>query len=333
MKALHLTTLLPGPQALAVSTLPSPTPSSTQYLIAIRASACNFFDLLQIRGKYQHQPALPWVAGSEFSGVVLSCPAGGMYPVGTRVFGAAQGAFATRVCADEASLRPVPEGWGFRDAAGLFVTAPTSYAALVTRAQVQPGEWVLVHAGAGGVGLAAIQIVKALGAKVVASASTAEKRNVCVRFGADATVDYSDDGWVKSVMGITGGKGVDVVYDPVGLVEKSLSACNWNARVLVVGFAGGKIENVKTNRVLLKNVSVMGIHWGMYAKKEPQTVQTTWDGIFKLVKEGKFRGTVFDGEIFMGLGEIGRALEWLEGRKTWGKVVVEVDDEDDKAKL
>jgi len=237
---------------------------------------------------------------------------------------------------DEAALKPVPEGWGFKDAAGLFVTASTSYAALVTRAQVKAGEWVLVHAGAGGVGLAAIQIAKALGAKVIASASTAEKRDVCTRFGADATVDYSDDGWVKEVIRLTAGRGVDVVYDPVGLVEKSLSACNWNARVLVVGFAGGRIEKMRTNRVLLKNVSVVGIYWGMYAKKEPETVPKTWDGIFKLVKEGKFKGTVFDGEVFKGLKEVGRALEWLEGRKAWGKVVVEIDDDDDdgeKARL
>ncbi|KAA8909519.1 NADPH2:quinone reductase [Sphaerosporella brunnea] len=335
MKALQVTAYLPGPSALQVSTQPDPVPTADQYLISIRATACNFFDLLQIRGKYQHQPPLPWIAGSEFSGVVISAPKSTvrpLFPVGTRVFGAAQGGFATKVCAKEESLRPVPEGWSFKDAAGLFVTAPTSYAALVTRAKVQRGEWVLVHAGAGGVGLAAIQIAKGLGAKVVASASTEEKLEVCRRFGADAVVDYSRDGWVKEVNTLTGGQGVDVVYDPVGLVAKSLSCCNWNARVLVVGFAGGRIEEVKLNRVLLKNVSVVGIHWGLYATREPETVTTTWEGIFELVRKGQFKGTVFDGETFKGLKEVGRALQWLEGRRTWGKVVVEVDDEDEEKK-
>ncbi|CCX17475.1 Similar to Quinone oxidoreductase-like protein 2 homolog; acc. no. A7RK30 [Pyronema omphalodes CBS 100304] len=332
MRALHLTTLLPGPSALQVTTQPDPIPSKNEYLISIRASAANFFDLLQIRGKYQHQPKLPWIAGSEFSGVVISAPSGGKYPVGTKVFGAAQGAFATKVCAREETLLPVPEGWGFKEAAGLFVTAPTSYAALVTRAQLKKGETVLVHAGAGGVGLAAIQIAKAYGARVIASAGSEEKRGICKEFGADEVVDYREKEWVKVVMKLTGGKGVDVVYDPVGMVNQSLSCTAWNGRILVVGFAGGKIEEVKANRVLLKNVSVVGIHWGMYAKNEPEMVPITWKGIFDLIKQGKFRGTVFSGQ-YTGLKEMARALEDLETRKTWGKVVVDVPEEEEKARL
>lgn len=333
MKALQVAAYLPGPSALTVTTQPDPIPSPTQYLISIRASACNFFDLLQIRGKYQHQPPLPWIAGSEFSGIVLAAPKNAKYPVGSSVFGASQGGFATKVCAEEQSIRPVPKGWSHTDAAGLFVTAPTSYAGLVTRAGLKAGETVLVHAGAGGVGLAAIQVGKALGARVIASASTAEKREVCLAYGADAVVDYSDDGWVGKVNELTAGKGVDVVYDPVGLVAKSLSCCAWNARVVVVGFAGGSIEALKTNRVLLKNVSIVGLHWGMYAKNEPAVVGETWDGIFELVKQGKFRGTVFDGKVFRGLGSVGEALEWLGSRKTWGKVVVEVGEEEERARL
>lgn len=165
------------------------------------------------------------------------------------MFGASQGAFATKICVEENNIRRIPEGWSFRDAAGLFVTAPTSYAALVTRAGVRAGETVLVHAGAGGVGLAAIQIAKALGARVLASAGSEEKRRVCVDFGADGTVDYTRPDWVERVNELTGGRGADVVFDPVGLVGRSLSCTARNGRVLVVGFAGGRIEEVKMNRV------------------------------------------------------------------------------------
>ena len=153
--------------------LDDPVPQSDQYLIQVHASATNFFDLLQIRGKYQHQPPLPWVSGSEFSGVVLETPAardggeGAAFRKGDRVFGAAQGGYATRLCATQEQLRPMPKGWGFFESAGLFVTAPTSYAGLVTRAGVKRGDYVLVHAAAGGVGLAAVQIAKAFGATAV----------------------------------------------------------------------------------------------------------------------------------------------------------------------
>jgi NADPH2:quinone reductase len=149
-----------GPSDLHVTALPDPTPSPNQYLIAIHATATNFFDLLQIRGKYQHQPPLPWISGSEFSGTVISSPSSSSspkYKPGDRVFGASQGGYATKICALEAALKPVPADWSFVEAAGLFVTAPTSYSALVNRAGIKKGDYVLVHAAAGGVGLAAVQ--------------------------------------------------------------------------------------------------------------------------------------------------------------------------------
>ena len=149
-----------GPRDLVVSTLPDPTQGRDEYLIAVHASAANFFDILQIQGKYQHQPPFPWISGTEFAGVVVATPPASKkpkFPCGSRVFGAHQGAYATKVCAKEAALFPVPDGWSFEDAAGLFVTAPTSYGALVVRAGVKRGDWVLVHAAAGGVGLAAVQ--------------------------------------------------------------------------------------------------------------------------------------------------------------------------------
>lgn len=216
----------------------------------------------------------------------------------------------------------------------LVQTAPTSYAALLIRAKLLPGETVLVHAGAGGVGLAAIQIAKAAGATVIATASTPAKLAICVSFGADHVIDYSATSgsgpeWPKRVLGLTGGKGVDVVFDPVGLIESSLKCIAWCGRLLVIGFAGGKIEKVAMNRVLLKNVSVVGIHWGLYADKERKagTVDRVWAGLMSLVQEGKFRPTVFKGKVgeeFVGLKSVGRALEALGKRETWGKVVVSV---------
>ncbi|KFX97125.1 hypothetical protein V490_02950, partial [Pseudogymnoascus sp. VKM F-3557] len=276
----------------------------------------------------QNQPPLPWISGSEFAGVITALPTAPSSPpkfkLGDRVFGAAQGGFATHVLAPEGSLRAVPRGWSFDDAAGLFVTAPTGYGALVTRANVQPGEWVLVHAAAGGVGLAAVQVAKARGAKVIATAGTAAKLAVAKSFGADYGVDYGDKKWTEEVMKITGGKGVDVVFDPVGMVDISLKCTAWNGRIVVVGFAAGKIEKVAMNRVLLKNVSLVGLHWGRYIKEEPPMVEEVWAGIFDMIEKGQFRGTVFRDHEYVGLETVPAALEALGSRGTWGKVVIKV---------
>lgn len=320
-----------GPDELKVTDLPDPVPKPDQYLIAIHASATNFFDLLQIAGKYQHQPPLPWVSGSEFSGVVLKTPSGNSSPkfkVGDRVFGASQGGYATKVCAPEHSLKPVPEGWGFVEAAGLFVTAPTSYGALVIRAGVKKGDWVLVHAAAGGVGLAAVQIAKAFGATVIATAGTQHKLDVAKQFGADYVIDYKDTTWPDKVKKLTPkNRGVDIVYDPVGMIDKSTKCIAWNGRLLVIGFAAGQIEKVAMNKVLLKNISIVGLHWGAYAINEPQTINVVWDGIFDLIAQKKFRGTVFTDREFVGLESVPEALKSLGSRGTWGKVVVKVPQE------
>ncbi|KAI1499047.1 hypothetical protein F5X99DRAFT_411518 [Biscogniauxia marginata] len=330
MRGIQVTEYVKGPKELKVTDLPDPTPAPDQYVIEVHAAATNFFDILQIQGKYQNQPPFPWVSGAEFSGVVLSTPSNPgssppRFPVGSRVFGGSQGAYATRVCAAEHQLLPVPAGWSFADAAGLFVTAPTSYGALVLRAGVKPGDVVLVHAAAGGVGLAAVQVAKALGATVVATAGTPRKREVARRFGADHAVDYGAADWPEQVRRLTpAGRGVDVVYDPVGLVDRSTKCVAWNGRILVVGFAAGGIEKLALNKVLLKNISVVGIHWGAYARFEKQSVPLVWEGIGALIREGKFRGTVFADKEFVGLESIPDALLALGGRETWGKVVVKI---------
>lgn len=327
-----------------MTTVPTPSPAADKYLIEIHSAGTNFFDILQIQGKYQHQPPLPWVGGAEFAGTIAATPTSSASPrfkVGDRVFGATQGAYATHVLAPEQALLPVPNGWSFEDAAGLFVTAPTSYGGLVHRAGVKQGDWVLVHAAAGGVGLAAVQIAKAHGATVIATAGTARKREIARDFGADYVIDYSDKNWPEVVKKLCAEKrtgngkgGVDIVYDPVGMIETSLKCVAWNARLLVIGFAAGKIEKVALNRVLLKNVSIVGLHWGQYAKFETETVASVWKGIFDLVAQGKFRGTAFTDESFVGLESVPRALKALGGRETWGKVVVNVvGNEKAKSKL
>ncbi|KAL3472423.1 hypothetical protein BJX99DRAFT_235515 [Aspergillus californicus] len=337
MRAIQVKKYVKGPLDLQVATLPTPTPSPTSYLIEIHSAGTNFFDLLQIRGKYQHQPPLPWIGGAEFAGKIAALPTQGgpfKYSIGDRVFGATQGAYATHVLAAEQTLLPVPSGWSFEDAAGLFVTAPTSYGGLVHRANLKSGEWVLVHAAAGGVGLAAVQIAKARGATVIATAGTERKREVARAFGADYVIDYSNKAWPETVKGLcakhrsgNGKAGVDIVYDPVGMIDASLKCVAWNARLLVIGFAAGSIEKVALNRVLLKNVSIVGLHWGQYARFEKEAVDLVWKGIFDLIAQRKFKGTAFTDESFVGLESVPKALQALGGRETWGKVVVKVIDD------
>lgn len=237
-----------------------------------------------------------------------------------------------------------------------MVTAPTSYAGLVTRAGVQKGDplyyqpssstllnpanprhsgdWVLIHAAAGGVGLAAVQIAKAFGATVIATAGTTAKLSVARSFGADHLISYRDADWPDQVKKLTpAGRGVDIVYDPVGLIEKSTKCTAWNGRLLVIGFAAGQIEKVATNRMLLKNISVVGLHWGVYAVNEPDTVEEVWKGLFALMDSARFKPYCFTDLEFVGLEGVPAALTALGDRHTWGKVVVRVPQQEGASKL
>ncbi|KAJ4146517.1 hypothetical protein NW754_001982 [Fusarium falciforme] len=308
MRGIQIKEYLKSPDQLVVSDLPDPAPKDDAYLIQVHAAAANFFDILQIQGKYQNQPPFPWVAGAEFAGTVISAPRNNPNP--------------------QESLLPVPDGWSFQEAAGLFVTAPTSYGALVVRAGVKKGDYVLVHAAAGGVGLAAVQVAKAFGATVIATASTQHKLDIAKSFGADHVVSYNDPSWPAKVKALTPkSRGVDIVYDPVGLVDLSTKCTAWNGRILIIGFAAGKIEKVAMNKVLLKNISLVGLHWGAYSIHEREMIPKVWQGIMDLVKEGKLRGTEYTDQEFVGLENIGPALKALGGRGTWGKVVVKIPEE------
>ncbi|GAA6033248.1 hypothetical protein JCM8097_003015 [Rhodosporidiobolus ruineniae] len=315
-----------------------PTPGPDEVLVDVHYAGLNFFDLLQIEGKYQHKPPFPYIAGAEFSGVVSAnspIPDGcDFVPGKTRVFGAGQGAYAEEIAVDWRKILTVPDKMGLAEAAGLYVTYPTSYAGLVNRAQTQEGEWVLVHAAAGGVGLAAVQIARALGARVIATASSQRKLDVAKRHGAEFGVDYTKEGWQKEVMKITEGHGVDVVYDPVGLINPSLKCIAWNGRLVVVGFAGGTIEKIPANLLLLKNVAVTGVHWGAYVKNEPNAIPEVWSSLLSLFDSGKVKGIVYD-EVFGGLEAVPKGLRALGKRETWGKAVVRVreEKEEGRAKL
>ncbi|KAG8680971.1 hypothetical protein FRC09_017846 [Ceratobasidium sp. 395] len=336
MKAIVISGYAHPTQQPVTHKAPEPMPAADEVVVEVYAAALNFFDILQSQGKYQNQPPFPFVLGAEFAGVITSSspiPNGCPFKPGDRVFGSAQGAYAERVAAKWQSLHPIPAGFGFEQAAGLFVTWPTSYEALVGRAQLQPGEWCLVHAAAGGVGLAAVQIAKALGARVIATAGTEEKLQVCKSLGgADEVLNYTKPGWQKRVLELTNGKGVDVIYDPVGLIKDSLKCIAWKGRAIVVGFAAGQIEKVPMNLVLLKNISIVGVHWGAYMKHDIGHVPSVWKALFELFESGKVKPVVFS-EVYRGLDNVSKGLVDLEKRKTWGKAIVQVKNETTPAKL
>ncbi|HZR84972.1 MAG TPA: zinc-binding dehydrogenase [Candidatus Binatia bacterium] len=202
------------------------------------------------------------------------------------------------------------------------IVYPTSYAALVFRAGLSPGEWLLVHAAAGGVGIAAVQIGKALGARVIATAGGADKLEVARRAGADVAIDYREADWVDKVKQATAGHGADVIYDSVGgdVTDASLKCIAWNGRLLVIGFASGRIPEVKLNRVLLKNISLVGLHWGAHQMNEPARIPETFRGLFDLYDQGKIDPLIFPQRF--ALADLPAALAALGSRKTYGKVIV-----------
>ncbi|TBU39092.1 alcohol dehydrogenase [Dichomitus squalens] len=315
---------------------PEPKAGPGQVLVDVYSAGLNYFDLLQSQGKYQNQPPRPFVLGSELSGRISSnspIPDGCPFRAGDRVFGAAQGAFGEKVAVAWQSLVPLPDNMTYDQGAGLYVTWPTSYEALVGRAELKAGEWVLVTASAGGVGIAAVQLAKALGAKVIAAAGSQEKIDVSIQQGgADYGVNYSKEGWQKEVLKLTGGKGVDVIYDPVGLIRDSLKCIAWKGRAIVVGFAAGEIEKLPLNLVLLKNIAITGIHWGAYTKNEPERVPVVWKELLELFSSGRVKPVVYP-ETFP-LDRVADGLVAIEQRKTWGKVIAYVrESPQNKSKL
>jgi NADPH2:quinone reductase len=311
------------PAELRVSEAPEPTLRPGALAVDVRAAGCNFFDILMVQGRYQVKPPFPFVPGAELAGVVTAVGEGVRgFAVGDRVLaGAGQGAFAERAVVSASAAHELPAGMSFAEGAALPTIYPTSYAGLVYRARLVQGETLLVHAAAGGVGSAAVQIGRALGARVIATASGAEKLKIAREAGADVAIDYTREDWVARVLEETGGRGADVIYDSVGgdVFDKSLKCIAWNGRLLVIGFAGGEIPSVKANRILLKNIAVVGLHWGAYAKFEPERIPETYRALFDLYARGEIRPLIYRE---YPLAEVAAALAALGSRQSWGKVIL-----------
>ncbi|KAG2150582.1 hypothetical protein DEU56DRAFT_869378 [Suillus clintonianus] len=315
-----------------VDDAPEPEATGDEILVDVFSSALNFFDILQVQGKYQVKPPFPFILGAEFAGEVAQgspIPEGCPYKPGDRVFGTAQGCFADKLVVKWQAVVRLPDNLTFDQGAGLHITWPTSYEALFGRAQLKPGESILVHAAAGGVGIVAVQLAKALGATVIAAAGSQSKLDICKTYGgADYTVNYLEKDWQKEVLRITSGKGVDVVYDPVGRIAESLKCIAFKGRAVVIGFTGGQIEKLPLNIVLLKNVTIMGLHWGLYTHKEPSRIAIVWEELLRLFASGRMKPILYD-KIFS-LDEVVVGLDALEKRRTWGKAIVRIKDENQR---
>ena len=298
-------------------------PGAGQLKIRVEGAGLNFPDMLCIQGKYQVKPPLPFTPGAECSGIVEECgPGCKLFKPGDRVMGiATQGAFAEQMILEEKQAYPVPEEFPVEHAAGFLMTHQTSYFALVHRTSIKPGETLLVHGGAGGVGTTAIQIGKALGASVLATAGTEEKLEICRQCGADQVLNYSRDDFVEAVKEWTGGRGADVIYDPVGgeVLERSTKCIAWEGRLLVIGFAGGTIPKLAANRILLKNISVVGLFWGNYIMHNPDLIRETQQKLYTLYEQKKIRPVIHEARP---MDQLLDALDLLNERRINGKLVL-----------
>lgn len=314
---------LGGPAALEREEIDSTAPGPGEVLIDVEAIGCNFFDILITQGKYQVRPDLPFAPGAEVAGVVRDTGEGvERFAVGDRVSALLEyGGFASTVAAPAERVFPIPLEMSFEQAASLGLVYQTSYVALVNRANLAAGETLLVHAAAGGVGLSAVQLGVALGARVIGTAGSPDKLELVRRHGAEAVINYREEDFVERVKELTGGRGADVIYDPVGgdTFERSTKCIAFEGRLLVIGFAGGTIPSAKMNRVLLKNISLVGLHWGLYFKEKPQVLYDAQAAITKLLLEGKISPLV---SATYPLLDARAALDALGSRKTSGKLVL-----------
>ncbi|QUS58412.1 NADPH:quinone oxidoreductase family protein [Pseudovibrio brasiliensis] len=313
------------PEALRVEDVERKEPKKGQVRIAVQAAGVNFPDTLVIAGKYQIKPPMPFVPGGEVAGRIEAVGEGvtGFAP-GDLVMALLlqQGGYAEEVVVDASAVMKRPETMSAQVAAGFTMTYGTSLHALKQRAQLQPGETLLVLGAGGGVGLTAVEIGKIMGAKVIAAASSAEKLEAARKAGADELINYSTQDLRERLKEIVGKAGVDVVYDPVGgdLFEQALRSTAWNGRALVVGFAAGDIPSIPTNLPLLKGCSVMGVFWGAFRMREPRNDQNNFSELFKWLQEGKLNPTVSRS---YSLEEAPQALRDLMERRVVGKVVLE----------
>jgi len=312
-----------GVDALNWKEMPTPKPGPGEVLIEIKAASLNFPDILIVQNKYQMKPALPFVPGSEYAGVVQVLGEGVRHlQVGQAIAClSGTGGFGTHCIANARLCLPLPEGFPFVDAAAFIMIYATSYHALIDRARLKTGETVLVLGAAGGVGTSAIQIAKAAGARVIAAASTDEKCALCTTLGADATINYQRENLREAIKALTEGKGPDVIYDPVGgdYAEPAFRSIAWRGRYLVIGFAAGPIPSFPLNLPLLKGASIVGVFWGEFARREPKENQTLMAELVAWYGAGKIKPVI---DRTMPMAELKAAFAHMGSRGVMGKLVM-----------
>lgn len=312
-------------EALQLVEAERPIPKKGEVLIKVRAAALNFFDILKCQGKYQEKYDPPFTVGSEISGEIMETGEGSRFRAGDRVAGMPKtpnGGLTEYIAVDEGQVYPIPNSLSYPEAASMMMTYHTSYYALHTCGRLKEGEVLLVHAGAGGVGSSAIQLGKAAGATVIATAGGPEKVEICKQLGADLAIDYLSEDFVEIVKRYTNGKGADVIYDPVGgdIFDRSRKVIAFAGRILAVGFAGGTIPHAPVNHLLVKNYAVVGVHWGLYARLFPEQVLAEHHTIAELYEKGAIKPLI---QKVYPFSEVPEALTSLSNRKSWGKLVVE----------
>ena len=313
---------LTGTSGMRLIEKASPAPGSGQVQVKVAAAALNFLDTLMTRGEYQLKPELPFTPGVELAGTVTEVGPGVALRVGDRICGLVDyGAFAEYALADATAMLPVPDDVDLIEASTIPVVYPTAYCALKLRANMQPAEFVVVHAGAGGMGIACIQLAKAWGGRVIATAGGEEKCEICRAEGAELAIDYLEKDWVDEVKSYTEGHRADVIVDMVGgeITQQSLKSLAWSARLVIVGFAGGTIPDIAANRLLLKNASAMGVMWGGYRRRQPDVFEETFAEIFALYRQGQFKPVISER---YPLDQAVAAINALGNRRTHGKVVL-----------
>ena len=311
------------PDTLVVEEVADLTPTAKHVVIDVHAAGVNFPDVLIIQNKYQFKPELPFTPGSELAGVIRAVGEGVTHlKVGDKVIAfLPQGAFAQQALAPVHSVLPMPPGMPFDIAAAITLTYGTSHHAVVDRAQLKAGETMLVLGAAGGVGLAAIEIGKAVGARVIAAASSDEKLQVCAQHGADVLINYTTEDLREAIKVATDGKGADVIYDPVGgaYTEPAFRSIAWRGRYLVVGFANGEIPKLPLNLMLLKGASLVGVFWGEFTKREPQANLVAMRELLTWLAEGKIKPHI---SARYPLAETASALNDMAARRVTGKVII-----------
>ncbi len=321
MKAWQVTELGEPRDVLALADVPEPVAGPGRVLVRVLAAAANFPDVLMCRGAYQVKFDLPFTPGIEVCGEVLE--AAGDLKVGDRVLGSAalpSGGFAEQCLMETATTYPAPASLDDAEAASLFVGYQTGWFALHRRARIQPGETLLVHAAAGGVGSAAIQLGKAAGARVIGVVGSAAKAEVARGLGADAVVDRRTEDVVAAVKAATGGRGADVIFDPVGgeAYRQSTRCVAFEGRILVIGFAGGEIQSAALNHALVKNYSILGLHWGLYRDVDPAAVRACHGELTALADAGLVRPLVSER---LALADVAAGIQRLADGETTGRVV------------